>query len=149
MAGIAFQRRLEEAAFREGKGCIPVQLYGDFCRGQNSAGFGDVQPCTRGKTAFGDLNRVLPPQLCAALKEAMPEFGRKIRGFDRADAVLSGVESRTSSPLRILRDEAGLSNIAGIYPCGEGAGYAGGITSAAMDGMAAAERIASRYRRFS
>ncbi|MGI6106358.1 MAG: NAD(P)/FAD-dependent oxidoreductase [Lachnospiraceae bacterium] len=149
LAGMEFQRRLEEAAFRAAAGRVPVQLYGDFAAGRLSESLGGVEPCIRGRYGFGDLNRVLPDGVSAALKEAVPYFGRKIRGFDRPDAVLSGVESRTSSPVRILRDESGESPVRGIYPCGEGAGYAGGITSAAMDGCAAAERIAEKYAPYS
>ena len=87
----------------------------------------------KGAYAFADLNQVLPKQLTEALCEAIPAFDRKIHGFAREDALLLGVESRTSSPLRMVRDENGESNVRGLYPCGEGAGYAGGITSAAMD----------------
>ncbi|MFR1405711.1 MAG: FAD-dependent protein, partial [Lachnospiraceae bacterium] len=95
--------------------------------------------------AFADLNQVLPKPLAEALCEAIPAFDRKIHGFAREDALLLGVESRTSSPLRMVRDENGESNVRGLYPCGEGAGYAGGITSAAMDGIRAAEWIAARF----
>lgn len=146
LAGMVFQRRLEEAAFRAAGGRIPVQLSGDFIAGRMSDAFGEVEPCMRGLYGFGDLNTVLPDPVASALKEAIPHFGERIRGFDRPDAVLSGVESRTSSPVRILRDDHGESAVRGIYPCGEGAGYAGGITSAAMDGCAAAEHIAEKYR---
>ncbi len=146
LAGIEFQRRLEEAAWQQGKGFVPVQLYGDFREDRLSDGFGAVLPDIKGAYRFGNLNRVLPEPVLQALKEAMPVFGTRIRGFDRPDAVFAGVESRTSSPLRIPRDETGVGSVPGIYPCGEGAGYAGGITSAAMDGMAAAEKIAALYR---
>ena len=146
MGGIAFQRRLEEAAYRAGAGRIPVQLYGDFKAGEISRQFGDVEPAFCGKTAFADLNQVLPEALCLSLKEGIEAFGGMIRGFDRRDAILAGVESRTSSPLRIGRGETKESSVKGLYPCGEGAGYAGGITSAAMDGIKIAEAIAKRFQ---
>ena len=145
MGGVAFQRRLEQAAYRAGNSKIPLQLFGDFKEGRISTGLGEVKPCTKGAYAFADLNQVLPKQLTEALCEAIPAFDRKIHGFAREDALLLGVESRTSSPLRMVRDENGESNVRGLYPCGEGAGYAGGITSAAMDGIRAAEWIAARF----
>lgn len=145
MGGVAFQRKLEQAAYRAGNGKIPLQLFGDFRQGRISTGFGEVTPCTKGDWAFADLNQVLPKPLTEALCEAIPAFDRKIHGFAREDALLLGVESRTSSPLRMVRDENGESNVKGLYPCGEGAGYAGGITSAAMDGIRAAEWIAKKF----
>lgn len=145
MGGVAFQRRLEQAAYRAGNSKIPLQLFGDFKEGRISTGLGEVKPCTKGAYAFADLNQVLPKPLTEALCEAIPAFDRKIHGFAREDALLLGVESRTSSPLRMVRDENGESNVRGLYPCGEGAGYAGGITSAAMDGIRAAEWIAARF----
>lgn len=145
LGGVAFQRKLEEAAYRAGQGKIPVQLYGDFKAGNISAGFGDVEPAFMGGYTFGNLREVLPAVLCNSLTEGIGHFGAVIPGFDRHDAILAGVESRTSSPLRIPRDSGMESQIRGLYPCGEGAGYAGGITSAAMDGMKTAEMIASIY----
>ena len=145
MGGVAFQRRLEQAAYRAGNSKIPLQLFGDFKEGRISTGLGEVKPCTKGAYAFANLNQVLPKPLTEALCEAIPAFDRKIHGFAREDALLLGVESRTSSPLRMVRDENGESNVRGLYPCGEGAGYAGGITSAAMDGIRAAEWIAARF----
>ena len=145
MGGVAFQRSLEQAAYRAGNSKIPLQLFGDFKEGRISTGLGEVKPCTKGAYAFADLNQVLPKPLAEALCEAIPAFDRKIHGFAREDALLLGVESRTSSPLRMVRDENGESNVRGLYPCGEGAGYAGGITSAAMDGIRAAEWIAARF----
>lgn len=145
MGGVAFQRQLEKAAYHQGAGRIPVQLWGDFREKRLSTGFGDILPSTKGAYAFGNLQQVLPSAIREALMEAIPVFDRKIHGFGREDAVLLGVESRTSSPLRMIRDEHGESNVQGLYPCGEGAGYAGGITSAAMDGIRAAEWIAQRY----
>ncbi len=145
LAGIEFQRRLEKAAYREGKGNIPVQLFGDFKQGRVSEGFGEITPVTKGNISFADLNNVLPKHICDALKECIEGFGRNIKGFNREDALMLGVESRTSSPLRICRDDYMQSNIKGIYPCGEGAGYAGGITSAAMDGIKVYEAITESY----
>lgn len=147
MGGVRLQRRLEEAAFAQCSGKIPVQLYSDFANNRISTGFGDVLPDTKGECDFGVLNDILPKSLCESIIEAMPVFDRKIKGFGREDAVLLGVESRTSSPLRMLRDKGCESSIKGVYPCGEGAGYAGGITSAAMDGIKIAESIAARYRK--
>lgn len=146
-AGMHFQQKLESLAYRAGEGKIPVQLWGDFAANRISHHLGQVLPENKGGYRFANLRTVLPERLSFPLMEAMNSFGRRIRGFDRPDAVLSGVESRTSSPLRIDRDEGYESNIRGIYPCGEGAGFAGGITSAAMDGIRAAELIGIRYQR--
>lgn len=145
LAGVDFQRRIEELAFQAGNGRIPVQLYGDFKKGQPSSVLGEVEPQMKGLWSFGNLRPVLPPALCQALEEGMEGFGGIMKGFDRADALLAGVESRTSSPVRIWRDEGLESSVRGLYPCGEGAGYAGGITSAAMDGIRAAEAVAKKY----
>ena len=145
LGGVYFQRELEERAFLLGQGNIPVQLYGDFRENRLSSGFGAVGPEFCGNTAFGDLRGLLPEALNQAFLEGMEQFGRKIRNFDRPDAILSGVESRTSSPLRILRNEGFESSLMGLYPCGEGAGYAGGITSAAMDGLRVAEELIRRF----
>ena len=160
LAGTWFQQQLEERAYELGKGSIPVQRYGDFCRclrekdpeGEKSknhtpetaASFiiePGFEPACKGTYKWADLTEILPLECNKAFVEGMDAFGRQISGFDRPDAILSGVESRTSSPVRIVRDECMQSNIAGIYPCGEGAGYAGGITSAAMDGLRVAEAI--------
>ena len=143
--GVKFQQKLEENAFLAGNGAIPIQLYQDFDHGLFSANFLDVSPEMKGRYEFADLNQVLPDYVCSSIKEAMPVFGKKIHGFDRGDAILAGVESRTSSPVRIVRGEDGESNILGIYPCGEGSGYAGGITTAAMDGIKVAEWISKKY----
>ena len=142
--GMHFQRRLENLAWREGNGKIPVQLYGDFKNNRISTGFGAVTPSIKGAYTFGNLNRVLPEFLTAPLKEGITGFSTRIKGFDMEEAVLSGVESRTSSPVRILRGDSLQSvTLHGLYPCGEGAGYAGGITSAAVDGLKIAEQIAT------
>lgn len=154
LAGIDFQRSLEERAFEIGGGKIPVQKYGDFCecverkRGLKTDSLHTerkLQPQCKGGYVFADVSRILPQACNEAIVEGMTVFGRQIKGFDRPDALLSGVESRTSSPVRILRDESLQSSIRGLYPCGEGAGYAGGITSAAMDGLRVAEAIAAEF----
>lgn len=143
--GVSFQRKLEEKAYLYGSGKIPVQLYDDFRSGIFSMQFGDFLPVMKGSYTFSDLNEILPSFVADSICEAMPIFGSKITGFDRGDAILAGVESRTSSPVRIIRDERGEANIKGIYPGGEGSGYAGGITTAAMDGIKVAEWIIKRY----
>ena len=145
LGGVAFQRKLEEAAYQAAGGKIPVQLYGDFCQNKISSQLGGVNPQMRGEWAFGDVRSIMPEPLNLALIEAMEGFGHMIHGFDRPDALLAGIESRTSSPVRIWRDEQFESEVRGLYPCGEGAGYAGGITSAAMDGIKVAEAITKRY----
>lgn len=146
--GIVFQQKLEAAAYAAA-GCqmrIPVQLYKDFKAKRPSYAYGKIMPEHKGENAFADLNTCLPDFVCESIVEGMEAFGRKINGFNRPDTLLSGVESRTSSPVRIERSETFESNVSGIYPCGEGAGYAGGITSAAMDGLKVAEAIASKYK---
>ena len=145
LGGVSFQRNLEEAAYRAGNGKIPIQLYKDFKAGAVSDAFGDVEPAFKGGYSFANLRDVMPEPLSDALIEGINSFGRIISGFDRDDAILAGIESRTSSPVRIPRDEGLESRVRGLYPCGEGAGYAGGITSAAMDGLRAAETIVSRF----
>lgn len=148
LAGVEYQRRLEEKAYALGRGKIPVQLYGDFAEGKISSSFGEVEPEFMGSYEMADLRVLLSPELSAAFIEGMQEFGKKISGFDRPDAILAGIESRTSSPVRIPRDDGLESSVKGLYPCGEGAGFAGGITSAAMDGIRVAEVLAKRYRPF-
>lgn len=150
LSGMYFQQRLEAACYKAAKGrpLIPVQLFKDFKNKQVSESFGGVQPVHRGNDVFADLNTCLPEYVCESLCEGIEAFGKKLQGFDREDALLSGIETRTSSPVRIERNEAFESNISGIYPCGEGAGYAGGITSAAMDGIKVAEAVAVKYRPF-
>lgn len=202
-AGVRFQRRIEELAYKECQGKIPVQKYLDFkdmCLGRTDAGFFDdtgsrvdlqcleikgpdtdlrsnyrpgtgtgtntdslqdkgtdpgikylsgivTGPNTKGQWAYGNINNILPRQLCESILEAFPEFGRRIAGFDAPETLLMGVESRTSSPVRIVRGEnLEAAGFTGIYPCGEGAGYAGGITSAAVDGIKVYEEIVKRHR---
>lgn len=145
LSGVEFQRRLERAAYRTGEGKVPVQLWQDFRKGQRSKTLGEVEPCIKGAWTFGDVRSIFPEGLSSALEEGISGCEQILPGFSRGDAVLCGVESRTSSPVRILRGENLESSILGLYPCGEGAGYAGGITSAAMDGIKAAEAVAARY----
>ncbi len=188
LAGVEFQRRLEERAYAVGGGKIPVQRYGDFkqcvesrrrvegnaaegireqagdfaqgineqaisaqgadCQdtgAQDTDNAGKPYPQCKGAWVWADVSRILPKSCNQAILEGMEVFGRQITGFDSPDACLSGVESRTSSPVRIHRDEQFQSEIRGLYPCGEGAGYAGGIVSAAMDGIRVAEAIAGEY----
>lgn len=147
LAGIAFQRRLEEKAFRLGGSDYnaPAQLVGDFLAGRPSTKLGDVLPSYTPGVRLTDLGTSLPDYAIEAIREALPAFEQDIPGFARADAVLTGVEVRTSSPIRITRKEDFESvNTPGLFPAGEGAGYAGGIISAAVDGMKVAEAIALR-----
>ena len=119
-----------------------MQLVGDFLQDKVSAGFGEVQPTYAAGTAFADLREVLGNPIANALKSAILDMDRRLRGFACADALLTGVESRTSSPVRIERDETLQSmGVKGLFPCGEGAGYAGGITSSAVDGLRVADGI--------
>lgn len=141
LSGIEFQRFIESKAFSIADGKIPQQLFGDFKENKLSMSYGDFSSETKGKTAFGLLSEIFSQEINQSIIDAMGHFGTKIKGFDRYDAILSGVESRTSSPVRINRDEQFQSNIRGLYPCGEGAGFAGGITSAAMDGLKVAEAV--------
>lgn len=149
LAGMFFQRELEEKAFVAGGGnyTAPIQTVGSFLGGEVS-GRREVAATYLPAVKESDLDEVFPIFMTEALREALPAMGRKLKGFDRADAILTAVESRSSSPIRILRDERGMSvRKSGIYPAGEGAGYAGGIISAAVDGILAAERLAERYGR--
>ena len=145
LAGMEFQRKLEECAFTAGDGKIPVQLFQDFLDGKVSTQFASVAPVFKGAVSFADLNQVLPTYVSSSLKEAIAYFDKKIAGYARKDAILAGVESRTSSPIQIERNHEGQANILGLYPCGEGSGYAGGITTAAMDGLKIAESIIQKY----
>jgi len=146
LAGIELQERLESQAFLLGGSdyCAPGQLVGDFVRGVASTQLGEVAPSYQPGVCLGNLANALPGYAVDAIREALPAFGRQIRGFDRDDAVLTGVETRTSSPVRITRNPESLEslNVRGVYPCGEGAGYAGGILSAAVDGIRVAEAVA-------
>ncbi|WP_027208846.1 NAD(P)/FAD-dependent oxidoreductase [Butyrivibrio hungatei] len=160
LAGVEFQRRLEEKAYEIGKGKIPVEYYEDFKKAVAPDGdgyheeknlkepvrFRDVcKPCMKGAYTFSNVHEILPDDLNKSFVEGMEKFGTMIKGYDSPDALIVGVETRTSSPVRINRTENGESeNIKGLYPCGEGAGYAGGIMSAAMDGIKIAEFIAKK-----
>ncbi|MEO8063085.1 MAG: NAD(P)/FAD-dependent oxidoreductase [Pseudomonadota bacterium] len=146
LAGVALQEALESKAFELGGGdySAPAQLVGDFIRGVASKQLGAVTPSYTPGVRLCDLGPSLPAYAIDAIREALPMFGQQIPGFDRDDAVLTGVESRTSSPVRITRDGDSLQslNVRGLYPCGEGAGYAGGILSAGVDGIKVAEAVA-------
>lgn len=150
LAGIEFQRRWERAAFAAANSApgfaMPVQRFEDFLAHRVTKSFGSIQSCAKGAVSCADLNDCVPDFVGAAIKEGIQNFDRKIKGFAHPEAVLTGVETRTSSPIRIVRDESLQSNIAGLYPCGEGGGYAGGIMSAAMDGIRVAEAIARNSR---
>lgn len=148
LAGVEYQKNLEHLAYRYGQGKIPVQLYGDFKLGRDSSTWGKVTPEFKGGVQFANLREMLPDYLSESIIEGVEKFEHMIHGFSRYDSILAGVESRTSSPVKICRDARFESEIKGIFPCGEGAGYAGGITSAAMDGIKVAEEIGRRYQNF-
>lgn len=149
LAGVHFQRRWEQAAFELGGRDFraPAQLLGDFMRGVSSSVAGDIRPTYPLGVSYADLSQCLPEFVVSSLREAVPVFDRRLRGFATYDALLTGVETRSSSPVRVQRDETLQSNLRGVYPCGEGAGYAGGIMSAAVDGMRCAEAVLARYVR--
>ena len=146
LAGVRFQEHWERGAWAlgaaAGASCAPAQTAGDFLAGRPSRGPGAIRPTYRPGVAWTALDACLPPYVAGSLREALPLLDRKVRGFACPDAVLTGVETRSSSPVRILRDETGQSALRGLFPCGEGAGYAGGIMSAAADGIRTAERAA-------
>jgi hypothetical protein len=147
LAGIVLQRQLESNAYLMGGANYdaPGQLVGDFLAGRASTQLGGVEPSYKPGVTLGDLARALPTYAIEAIREALPAFARKIRGFDMPDAVLTGVETRTSSPLKMPRDDDYQStNTRGLYPAGEGASYAGGILSAGVDGIRVAEAVARR-----
>ena len=144
LAGVALQRQLEQQAFQTGGGGYraPVQRVGDFLHRERSARLGEVLPSYQPGYTLTDLDQCLPLFMTDSLREGLLLMDRRLHGFAHPDAVLTAVESRSSSPVRILRDETMQSvSLKGLYPCGEGAGYAGGITSAAVDGLKAAERV--------
>ena len=142
--GLNFQKELERKAYEIGNGNIPVQKYEDFVNNKVTE---VITNGIKGNYVSKDLNLILPEYISSSIKEAMPHFSKQISSFEK-DAILLGTESRTSSPLTILRDEDGESNIKGIYPCGEGAGYSGGITTSAVDGIIQAENFAKRFKPF-
>ena len=144
LSGVEFQRQIEKKAYEIGKGKIPLQYYKDFKGKSEHTGFiaNDFTPAIKGMYQFAEVNKILPKELNRSFVQGMEHFHKILPGFGDDYALVSGIESRTSSPLRILRDDSGQSTgLKGLYPCGEGAGYAGGITSAAMDGLYIAERI--------
>jgi uncharacterized FAD-dependent dehydrogenase len=137
-----WQRDLEEAAYQiSGSYRAPAQRVGDFLAGQASAGAGSVQPTYKPGVHWCDLNQVLPEKISRSLKEALPLLDGRLDGFSHPDGVLTAPETRSSSPVKILRDDSRQASLRGLYPAGEGAGYAGGIMSAAIDGMMSAEAL--------
>lgn len=143
--GIEFQRKLEKAAYEIGLGNIPIQLYGDFKKNIKSKSLKEIKPVMKGKYQLSNIREIFSDSICEDIIEAIENFGQKIKGYNKESSIIAAIESRSSSPVKIIRDEFGESNIKGIYPIGEGAGYAGGITSAAMDGLKIAEEIAKKY----
>ncbi len=135
LVGVEFQRKLEAAAYKTANGKVPCQLYVDYKNDIISDSYGNINPVNKGNVVLANLREVLPEYINEAIIEAMDYFDTKISGFGADDVLLCGVETRTSAPVRIIRDETLQSNIQGIFPCGEGAGYAGGIMSAAVDGI--------------
>ncbi len=146
LAGVRYQQEIEKYCYDLGRGRIPQQLFGDYCDRRETSSYGDYESTTKGGHCFADLRGLFSNDIEESFIAGMKHFGHIITGFDRKDAILSGVESRTSSPVRIKRDQVFESNVKGIYPCGEGAGYAGGIVSAAMDGIKTAEAIIRKFR---
>ncbi len=147
LGGMYWQREIEHAAFNNGGGDYRAvsQLVGDFLKSRPSTGAKTVVPTYSPAVRFGDIREVLPPKITDTIAAAIPELSKKLRGFDNPDAVLTAPETRSSSPVRIVRNEQRQSNIPGLFPCGEGAGYAGGIMSAAVDGMLTAEAVIAKY----
>jgi uncharacterized FAD-dependent dehydrogenase len=147
LAGMELQEKLEAAAYVLGGSdySAPGQLIGDFVKATPSTEFGEIQPSYKPGVKLTDLASALPEYAISAIREALPQFGKQIKGFDRADGLLTGIETRTSSPLRITRDGESMQslNVRGLYPAGEGAGYAGGILSAGVDGIRVAEALAT------
>ena len=143
--GIRFQEKLESLAYELGDGKIPTQLYIDYKNNRNTKQFGSVKPVFKGDYNFTNINDIFPNYINQALVEGIEYFSKKIKDFNLDNAIISAVESRTSSPVRINRNEEFMSNIYGIYPCGEGSGYSGGITTSAIDGVKVAEKIAQIY----
>ncbi len=145
LSGIAFQRNIEERAFRSAMGRIPIQTFSDFK--SDIVSNEELIPCVKGEWERASLKGIFPEFVAEGLKEGIEKIGNIIIGFDMPTALLIGAESRTSSPVRILRDKGFESNVKGLYPCGEGAGYAGGISSSAIDGIRIAEAIAKKYEK--
>ena len=143
LQGMYWQRQLEEKAFQLGGNTYkaPAQLLKDFLLGKASKALGEVHPSYCPGVVLGNLQELLPPYVTETMKAAILEMNKRLNGFACPDAVLTGIESRSSSPIKIVRDENMQSNVKGLYPCGEGAGYAGGILSAAADGLKCAEKL--------
>ncbi len=146
--GMYFQRELEKKAFHEGKGAIPVQRFEDFCKNQETKELGIVKPQMKGGYKLANVRNIFPEDISSSIENGIKSFDKQIENYSHPDVVLSGVESRTSSPVRITRNEQYQVENTGIYPCGEGAGYAGGITSAAIDGIKVAEAIGKNLMNF-
>ncbi len=151
LAGVEFQRRLEEKAFGMGGSnyVAPAQLVGDFLKGQASKKLGSVKPSYALGVKLTNLNKLLPDYITEAMREGLQAFDRKLKGFGMPDAVMTGVESRSSSPVRMDRDADTLQSLSvkGVYPSGEGAGFAGGIVSAGIDGIKCAEAVIREYKK--
>ena len=145
--GVNFQRKVEEKAYEIGKCNIPIQLYKDFKNNKVSESLDNCVYAFKGKFSLSNLVKIYPSYVNEAFVDAMEHFDKKIKGFAADNVIIAAPESRTSSPVRIERDENLESSIKGIYPCGEGAGYAGGITTSAMDGIKIAEAIMSKYKK--
>ena len=145
LSGMYFQQNLERKTFEEGKGLVPVQRFDDFCANRATNKLGTVVPQIKGNYRLANVRTIFPEEVANSIELGIKSFDKQIHGFADNDVVLSGVESRTSSPIRILRDEDYMIRNTGIYPCGEGAGYAGGITSAAIDGIKIAENICKKF----
>ena len=147
LGGMVWQREIEQRAYAYGGGnyCAPAQLVGDFLNKRSSTGAGKVKPQYKPGVVWGDLREVLPGRVSGVIEKALPELDRKLPGFAAPDAVMTAPETRSSSPVRILRNTELQASVAGLYPCGEGAGYAGGISSAAVDGMRCAEAVIRKY----
>ncbi len=146
--GMYFQRTLEKNAYRLGGGAVPVQRFEDFCKNQKTEQLGVVIPQIKGTYCLTNVREIFPEVIAESIEEGIKSFDKQLQHFAHPDVVLSGVESRTSSPVRIMRNELLQIENTGIYPCGEGAGYAGGITSAAIDGIKVAEKIAEKFVAF-
>ncbi len=145
LAGMYFQRELEKKAYTLGNGKVPIQRFADYCQNRKTQSLGTIEPQIKGGYVFANVRDIFPQVINESIELGIKSFDRHIHGFADDDTILSGVESRTSSPIRITRNEQLEIDESGIYPCGEGAGYAGGITSAAMDGIKVAEKIAAKF----
>lgn len=142
LAGMYFQAKWEQKTFEiSGGHFLPIQTLADFLLNKKTTKIGSIKPMCKGKTVFADLNQCLPKFVCSAIKEGLQIFDKKIKNFAQPDAILTGVETRSSSPIRIVRNESFETNIKGLYSCGEGAGYAGGIMSSSVDGIKLALKI--------